>query len=99
MHVDHAADGVQKTGALYGVESSNDLSKPVLGALSDMSFEVLGEETVTVPAGTFATTRYRLAGRTDVWVLMPDRIVVKMSNTGRGYDYLLTDLATGDNTR
>ena len=82
-----------------GIESSNDLSKPVLGSLSYMSFEVLGEETVTVPAGTFATTRYRLAGRTDVWVLLPDRIVVKMSNTGRGYDYLLTDLATGDNTR
>ncbi len=91
-HVDSSADGVQKTGALYGIESSGDLSKPPLGALTYMSMEVMGEETVTVPAGTFGTTKYRLAGRTLVWVTMPDRIVIKMNNSGRGHDYVLTAL-------
>ncbi len=98
-HVDPHGKGVQKTGALYGIESSGDLSKPVLGTLSSMTFQVLGEEAVTVPAGTFPTTRYRLAGRSDVWVLMPDRIVIKMSNSGRGYDYVLTEFMAGDNAR
>ena len=97
-HVDPKVKGVQKTGAIYGIESSNDLSKPVLGSLNYMSFEVLGDENVSVPAGRFDTLRYRLAGRTDVWVMMPDRIVVKMSNGGRGYDYVLTEFLSGDNS-
>jgi hypothetical protein len=96
-HVDPDGKGVQKSGALYGIESGSDLSKPVLGSLAYISFEVLGEEAVTVPAGTFPTTRYRLAGRSDVWVLMPDRIVIKMSNSGRGYDYVLTEFKAGNN--
>ena len=97
-HVDPDAEGVQRSGALYGIESSGDLSKPPLGALTYMPMEVMGEETVTVPAGTFETTKYRLAGRTLVWVTMPDRIVVKMNNSGRGHDYVLTRLERGDNS-
>ena len=97
-HVDPIAKGVQNTGALYALEASNDLGRPVLGSLANMSFEVLGEEPVTVPAGTFNALHFRLAGRSDIWLMMPDRIVIKMSNPGRGYDYQLATFASGDNS-
>lgn len=93
-HADPNVDGVQKTGALYGIESSGDLSKPPLGSLTYMPMEVLGEEEVTVPAGTFKTDKYRLAGRTTVWTTGPDRIVVRMSNAR--FSYVLTELERGE---
>jgi len=96
-HADHGSDGVQQTGALYGIESSGDLSKPPIGALTYMATEVLGTETVTVPAGTFETTKYRLAGRTSIWVTGPDRLVVRMANARFSYELLtLTRGGAGD---
>jgi hypothetical protein len=89
--------GTTGSGALYALDASNDLGKPVLGSLANLTFEVLGEETIKVPAGTFSAVHYRLAGRSDIWITLPDRIVIKMSNPGRGYDYVLTEFASGDN--
>lgn len=97
-HVDPAVEGVQRTGALYGIQSGGDLSKPPLGALGYMPIEVLGQEEITVPAGTFQTTKYSLARRSLIWITMPDRLVIKMQNSGRGLDYVLTAFDSGDNS-
>ena len=75
-----------------------DLTKPPLGSLVYMPIEVLGEERITVAAGTFDTMKYQMAGRSNIWVTMPDRLVVRMENTGRGFIYELTNLERGDNS-
>jgi hypothetical protein len=97
-HLASQPRGAQGTGALYALDASNDLGKPALGSLANLTVEVLGGEQIQVPAGKFDTVHYRLAGRSDVWITMPDRIVIRMTNPGRGYDYVLTDFASGDNT-
>lgn len=95
---DPAAKDEQSKGTLYSVESSNDLTKPVLGQMLPFKFTIVGKEKITVPAGTFDTVKYRI-GSTDIWVLMPDRLVIRSTNTARGYDYVLTEFASGDNAK
>ena len=63
-----------------------------------MPIEVLGKETVNVPAGTFETTKYRMAGRSLIWVTGLDRIVVRMQNRSRKHDCVLTHLEGGYNS-
>ena len=91
-HYDMAARGVQ-TLSLYSVDAGADVTKPVLGTLLPLSVEYLGEERVTVPAGTFDTQRFRLAGLNDLWVSGPDRLVVKSELPRRGIRYVLVALA------
>lgn len=95
---DPASTSEQLKGTLYSVESSSDLSKPVLGTLLPFKFTIVGKEKITVPAGTFDTTKYRI-GSTDIWVLMPDRLVIRSTNAARGNDYVLTEFASGDNAK
>ena len=63
-----------------------------------MPIEVFGKETVNVPAGTFETTKYRMAGRFLIWVTGLDRIVVRMQNCSREHDYVITHLEGGENS-
>jgi hypothetical protein len=94
-HADASTEEPQKSGALYNIESGDDLTKPPIGSLTYMTTEMLGTETVTVPAGTFETSKHRLAGRTTVWVTGPDNLVVRMANAS--VQYVLEELTTGDN--
>jgi hypothetical protein len=76
---------------IYIMEASADLAKPLLGSFVEMPFEVLGEEVVVTPAGEFATTHYRIAGMSDVWLAGQDRLVVRMVNQRRGLEYVLVE--------
>lgn len=78
---------------LYSVEASADSAKPVLGTLVPLEVEYLGEETIEVPAGRFATQRYRLAGMNDLWVYGADRIVIRSELPRRGLRYVLTSMS------
>lgn len=91
-HYDRQTRGVQAL-SLYSVDAGADQSKPVLGTLLPLSVEYLGEEQVTVPAGTFMAQRFRLAGLNDLWVHGPDRLVVKSELPRRGIRYVLVALA------
>lgn len=88
---DAARGGVQSL-VLYSLEASADLTKPVLGTLRPLSVERIGLETVEVPAGRFEAERWRLAGVNDLWVVGPDRLVVKSVIAARDLQYVLTDL-------
>lgn len=89
----HDADGPAKqTVALYSVEASADLARPVLGEMVPLEIEYLGEEELEVPAGRFATRKYRLAGVNDLWVYGPDKLVVKSEIAVRNLRYVLTSL-------
>ena len=59
---------------------------------------VVGHESITVPAGTFATTHYRDAkDSTDVWV-DPSVPFGAVKVVGRGHTLVLTDKGTGGKT-
>lgn len=75
---------------LYGLEASADLTRPVLGTLRSLEVERLGTETIEVPAGRFEAERWRLSGVNDLWVVGPDRLVVKSVIAARDLQYVLT---------
>lgn len=77
--------------ALFSLEASGDVTKPVLGRFVPLSIELIGVETVSVPAGNFETTHYRIAGVNDLWVTGPDLLVVKSEIPARRLRYVLTE--------
>jgi len=93
-HMWYTPDNSGSAGSLnlFSVEASADLDKPMLGQLVSMPYEVLGVETVTVPAGRFEAQHYRLMGATDVWVAGEDRLLLRMVMERRDREYLLTRL-------
>lgn len=78
--------------ALYSIEASADVTKPVLGTVLPLRIEYIGDETIDVPAGRFNTRRYKLAGLSDLWVYGEDRIVIRSDLPARGLRYVLTKL-------
>jgi hypothetical protein len=93
-HLWYVDDQPEKAGVinLFSVEASPDLDKPILGQLVEMPYEVLGEEAVQTPAGTFQTTHYRLMGASDLWVTGEDRLLVRMIQPRFDREYLLLEL-------
>jgi len=61
------------------------------GSLRPFTFQYIGKETVTVPAGTFETERYLLSN-IELWVTGTDRILVKQAITDADKEYILTRL-------
>lgn len=86
-----AARGGEQVSTLYSLEAGTDPMKPVLGTLLPLKLERLGDETVEVPAGRFAATHWRVAGVNDLWVVGPDRLVVKSVIPARDLQYLLVE--------
>ena len=89
--LDAKVTGAQ-TLSLASVEASTDINRPMLVTVVPLQVERMGSERITVAAGTFDTTHYRLAGVNDIWVLDDDLIVVKSVSTTRGLEYELTTL-------
>jgi hypothetical protein len=89
------ARGGSQTLTLYSLEAGTDVSKPVLGTLRSIDVERLGIETVEVPAGRFEAELWRLAGVNDLWVVGPDRLVVKSVIAVRDLQYVLTQFEAG----
>lgn len=80
--------GVQP-GTSYGLEASADLAKPILGSLAPLELEVLGEETLEVPAGHVAVRNGCLVGINDRWTTRQDRLVIKSVIATRDLQYVL----------
>lgn len=86
---------------IHGAADSSPLphggSGPMIG-LTDKAFRYEGEETITVPAGTFQTRHYDLLpSNTDwpplgLWVAGEDRQLIKARWDLRERDYVLTEL-------
>ena len=91
-------DKIQKFNGLSTSPLPNGGSGPLL-TLMVMTFEFIGEETVTVPAGTFETERYRWHFEQfepiEIWTLGGDHVPVKLRWDELESDYLLSEL-TGD---
>lgn len=83
--------GGEQQLTMYSLEASTDISKPVLGTLVPLKVERIGAETVEVPAGRFEAMRWRVQGVNDLWVVGPDRLVVKSVIAARNLQYVLTE--------
>lgn len=90
-----AADGTHRA-TYFNLGPSPDGGALVRGRLHPATFRYLGEETVTVPAGTFETERYLLMN-IEMWISGEDRILVKQSLTDEDKEYVLTRLETVSN--
>lgn len=84
------AEGQHKA-TYYVLGPTRDGSEMVRGRLSPATFQYLGKETITVPAGTFETERYLLTN-IEMWVTGEHRILVKQSLTDEDKEYVLTKL-------
>lgn len=87
---DRSGEALQ-TVSLLSIDASADISQPVGGRLVPLTIEFIGEETIEVPAGQFATERYRLAGVNDIWVAGLYRTVIKSEIPLRNLRYVLTE--------
>ena len=91
------ADGDRKqvTGILISSPLPNGASGPMLASTTIVA-ERLGPETITVPAGTFDTVRYRFSPdgleAEDVWVLPDDWTLVRSSWARYTTTYELAEL-------
>lgn len=63
----------------------------VRGILRNGSFQYLGDDTVTVPAGTFEAERYKIMN-IEMWITGEDRILVKQVIADEDKEYVLTKL-------
>ncbi len=65
--------------------------RSVMCAFSERNLEFVATETITVPAGTFETERYKFGDSTELWFTGPDRIVVQHDYVEGNSRYQLTD--------
>lgn len=72
----------------YFISPVKDGDGPVLGKLTPATLTRVGEETITVPAGTFETIHYS-TGALEIWAMKGDRVLVQQ--IFRGEHYVLTE--------
>ena len=70
-------DGNQGVARSFTLNPGGDAASPLLGQMVNIPVERVGRERVVVPAGTFDTQHFRLAGVSDYWITGEDWIVVK----------------------
>ncbi len=92
----NSADKIQKFQGISTSPLPNGGSGPILTEIT-MTFEFIGEEEVTVPAGTFQTERFRWHfeqfAPIEIWTMGSDHIPVKLRWDELDSDYLLTELS------
>ncbi len=99
MAAEDANSKAPQTGTVYSMEASTDLTRLPLGTLRPQEFQNLGRETISVPAGRFECTHYKVSGVVDVWITSEDRLMVRMVNAPRDLDYVLIEFSAGSNER
>jgi hypothetical protein len=90
-YVDPAKKGPQP-GVLFVVVNETRPDLIVRVERQDETFQVIGREQVTVPAGTFTADRI-VMGEHEVWVSGPDRLLVRYVWKKIDREYLLAKVA------
>ena len=65
--------------------------RSVMCAFSERMLEFVANETITVPAGTFDTHRFKFGDSTELWLMGPDRIIVQHEYGEGNSRYQLTE--------
>jgi hypothetical protein len=92
-YYDRAKKGPQ-ISRYYSLEASRDLGLPVTVRLIETEQEEAGEETVTVPAGTFPAVKFA-SGNSAAWLTGPDSMLVKSVSPKADREYLLESFESG----
>lgn len=82
------AGPIEMARTSYFITPVRDGDGPVLGRIMRATLTRVGDETITVPAGTFDTVHYS-TGELDVWAIKGDRVLALQ--TFRGENYVLTE--------
>ena len=82
------AGPIEMARTSYFITPVRDGDGPVLGRIMRATLTRMGDETITVPAGTFDTVHYS-TGELDVWAIKGDRVLALQ--TFRGENYVLTE--------
>lgn len=89
------AKGGDQLSRYFSIEASSDLGRPITARFIEVPQSWVGAETITTPAGTFATDRYH-SGRSDAWIGTDESIVVRSIIDGDDpREYVLVKYATG----
>jgi hypothetical protein len=86
--------GGRQTITVYDLDPTANQPFQV-GRLYDQQIDYVGNELVTVPAGTFPCDHYRVDDAVDYYVTGPDMIFVKFVWTTAKAEYVLTKLEEG----
>lgn len=86
------APGASGTLSVFNLEASADINKPMLGQLTPMDWQFIGNENLETPAGRFDAQHYRVLGSTDLWIHGEDRLLLRMVMERFDREYLLTEL-------
>lgn len=84
------APGEVLDGTVYNIRVTDETTGAALGAVHDVQLTYVGEETMTMDAGTFDTKHFKMGDNSDFWVLPRDGILVRLSYGPTGVRYDLT---------
>ncbi|MCC6430335.1 MAG: hypothetical protein IT354_05455 [Gemmatimonadaceae bacterium] len=88
--------GQNNAVSAYVVDPYGKSSGSIIGQIQTLNIEFVGDETITVPAGTFDTKHFRIVDASaDYWIMGNDKILVKYAYTKSDREYVLLGLATG----
>ncbi|MDX2224850.1 MAG: hypothetical protein SFV21_19000 [Rhodospirillaceae bacterium] len=80
-----------QTVATYNINAAPRGDAQVSGIYHDSTFTRIGTETITTPAGTFDTVRYRLS-ELDLWVGGEDKLLIRQTDTKNDREYVLVEV-------
>jgi hypothetical protein len=89
-----AARGGRQAGKLVNVDASADVSAGPVAKIQDSTWELVGREKITVPAGEFQV-RHFTSGQSEIWVMDQDSMLVKFSWPSLDTEYLLASYRSG----
>ena len=91
---DHEKGGEQ-ISTNFNISVAPDSTSPLLGMMQEETVEFIGNERITVPAGTFDTAHYKFRGVADIWVDPKDRVVIRYAYFNLNREYTLTAFSSG----
>lgn len=80
--------GGKQNATWYNPDAASQSAGSILGKLEYNELEYIGEEELTVPAGTFIVDHFRV-GSVDYYTTGPDKIMVRFLWSDAGNDYVL----------
>lgn len=92
-YFDFKKGGVQ-TATMYTLDRDGLGVGSILATLDDYDVELLGQELVETPAGTFDTWRLMIAGRLELWVDREEMLMVRLINAASDRLYELVQLSS-----
>jgi len=83
--------GGPQTMTVYDMDALAGAVSSMLGKMNDQTIELIGEEEMTTPAGTFDVEHYRIDDVVDLYISGPDAVLVKFVWSPMDAEYVLVE--------